>query len=109
MWCERRRRLSRYRSTRSSKGIRNDAVEGSKGWSRRLSPTAAISFGFALLWLAGVGDVLAILFGVIAIQQIHDSQGRLSGKGIALAAILIGICSLVATVVVGAALLLGNS
>ena len=74
----------------------------------RLAPLAMLSLISALLWLVGIGSLLAIICGGIAVQQINDSDGRLTGKGLAATGILIGVCSLIITVVVGGAVLLQN-
>jgi hypothetical protein len=48
------------------------------------------SFVLSLLWLFGVGSVLAVIFGHVALRQIKRSQGRQSGRGLAVAGLIIG-------------------
>jgi uncharacterized protein YqgC (DUF456 family) len=52
-----------------------------------------------LFWLYGIGAVLAVVFGFIARSQIKRSGGSQKGSGLALAGIIIGITSLVLTVI----------
>ena len=52
---------------------------------------AIASLVLSILWLAGLGSVLAVIFGFVARRQIRASGGRQGGDGIALAGLLIGI------------------
>ena len=63
---------------------------------------AVASVVLAVLWLAGAGAVLALVFGYRARGQIENSAGRQSGSGLATAGIIlgwIGIVILVAGVI----------
>jgi hypothetical protein len=42
-------------------------------------------------WIGIVGSVLGIVFGVIARRKIRESGGMLTGDGLALAGMIIGI------------------
>jgi hypothetical protein len=56
-----------------------------------------------VLWVAGIGAVLALVFGYRARTQIKNSAGRQTGSGLATAGIIlgwIGITILVAGVIV---------
>jgi uncharacterized membrane protein len=56
----------------------------------------------AVLWLAGIGAVLALVFGYRARWEIKNSAGRQTGSGLATAGIIlgwIGITILVAAVI----------
>jgi hypothetical protein len=44
----------------------------------------------AVLWLAGLGAVLALIFGYRARAQINNSAGRQTGAGLAAAGIILG-------------------
>ncbi|MET0145499.1 MAG: DUF4190 domain-containing protein [Ilumatobacteraceae bacterium] len=59
---------------------------------------AIASFVTSILWLYGIGSILAIVFGAIAIRQINASNGWSTGKGFAIAGLVIGIVSLSALV-----------
>jgi uncharacterized membrane protein len=51
---------------------------------------AVASLVCSLLWVFGVGAVLAIIFGFIARAQIKQSHDAQQGRGLALAGIIIG-------------------
>lgn len=62
---------------------------------------AALVLG--ILWLCGLGSLLALIFGIVALSQIKRSgQG---GKGMAIAGIVLGIIGLLAVVATVIALL----
>ena len=55
-----------------------------------------------MLWFAGIGAVLALVFGYRARREINNSGGRQTGSGLATAGIIlgwIGITILVAGVI----------
>lgn len=64
---------------------------------RQTSGFAVASLVLGILWLAGIGSVLAVVFGAIAIRQINQSGGRQSGKGMAVAGLVLGVVFLVLT------------
>ena len=67
---------------------------------------ASLVCSLALIWLVGVGAVLAVIFGFTARSQIRRSGGAQQGRGLALAGILIGLAELallVVLVIVGVA------
>ncbi len=53
----------------------------------------------SLFWLCGLGSLLAVIFGFVALGQIKRLGG--SGRGLAIAGIAIGFVGLIAVVVVG--------
>ncbi len=65
-------------------------------------PTArARTNGFAIaalvlgiVWLLGLGSVLAVIFGHLALTQIARSDGWEKGRGMALAGLILGYCGL---------------
>lgn len=68
----------------------------------RPSGLAIVSLLMAVLWFAGIGAVLALVFGYRARKEIRDSAGRKTGSGLATAGIVlgwIGIAILVAGVI----------
>lgn len=73
------------------------------------SPLAVASFVFGLLGtslLFCLGSIAAVVLGHIALKQIGESGGRLEGRGLALAGLVLGYVVLVATTVVGIVVLL---
>lgn len=60
----------------------------------RTSGLAVASLVLSLLWLAGFGSLLAIIFGGVAVGQIGKSSGLLTGKGMAWAGVILGILGL---------------
>jgi hypothetical protein len=51
---------------------------------------AIASVLLAVLWVAGIGAVLALVFGYRARRQIKNSAGRQTGSGLATAGIVLG-------------------
>ena len=62
------------------------------------SGLAVASFVLAIVWLCGVGSVLAIILGFIALGSIRGTAK--SGKGLAIAGIVIGFVSIAITVII---------
>ena len=60
---------------------------------------AVASLILSVLWLGGVGALLAVVFGARARRDIQRSQGRLGGEGMATAGFVIGIVGIVGAVV----------
>lgn len=65
---------------------------------------AIASLLMAVLWFAGAGAVLALVFGYRARRQIRDSAGRTTGSGLATVGIVLGWIG-VAIVVAGGILI----
>ena len=63
----------------------------------RTNGLAIASLVCSLLWMFGLGAVLAIIFGFVARSQIKRSGDGQRGKGLALAGIIIGFAGLLAT------------
>jgi hypothetical protein len=60
------------------------------------------SMVLGIVWVFGIGSILAVIFGFVARKQIKDSAGRQSGGGMALAGIIlgfVGVASLVLWIV----------
>jgi competence protein ComGC len=49
----------------------------------------------SILCLAGIGSILGLVFGIIAVRQVNGSRGRLKGGGLAVAGITLSTVSLV--------------
>jgi GYF domain 2/Domain of unknown function (DUF4190) len=60
----------------------------------RTSGLAIASLVLGLLWLCGLGSLLAVIFASVALSQIARSRGRVEGKGLAIAGLILGILGL---------------
>jgi hypothetical protein len=72
---------------------------------RETNGSAIVSVVLGVLWFAGIGSLLALVFGYRARREIKNSAGSQKGSGLATAGIIlgwIGIAILVAGVVGGA-------
>jgi hypothetical protein len=58
--------------------------------ARVTSGLAIASLILSILWLGGLGSLLAIIFGVMALWQIRQSSGKKQGAGLATAGLVIG-------------------
>ena len=58
--------------------------------SKRTSGLAVVSLLLGVLWLAGIGSVLALIFGYRARREIKNSGGSLTGSALAMAGIILG-------------------
>ena len=63
---------------------------------RGMNGFAIAALVLGILWLCAVGSVLAIVFGFVALSQIKSRQQ--SGKGLAIAGIVLGILGILATI-----------
>jgi len=64
------------------------------------APMAVASFVLGLVGCTGIGSVLAIVFGHIALSQIRQAQGKLGGKGLAIAGLVLGYLVIIPAVIV---------
>jgi uncharacterized protein DUF4190 len=60
---------------------------------------AVASLVLGILWLGGIGAVLALIFGTKAKKQIDWSNGAQGGRGIANAGVVLGIVGIVGAVI----------
>ena len=65
----------------------------------QISALAVASLVLGLLWLFGIGSLLATIFGAVASSQISRSGGTITGRGLALAGLILGILGLTIAVV----------
>ncbi len=63
------------------------------------SGLAVAALVLSIVWLGGIGSVLAVVFGILAVSQIGKSHGLKRGRGLATAGIVIGSLGLVGTVI----------
>jgi len=60
----------------------------------RTSGLAVASLVLGILFLCGIGSLLATIFGAVALSQISRSNGTLTGRGMAIAGLVLGIVGL---------------
>ncbi|HZW35038.1 MAG TPA: GYF domain-containing protein [Isosphaeraceae bacterium] len=65
--------------------------------SPRTSPLAFAGLVLGLLWLCGIGSLAAIVVSALALRQIDKARGTLSGKGLAVAGLVLGIAGVILT------------
>ena len=68
---------------------------------------AVASLVLGIIWIYWVGSILALVFGYIAKRQIDGSEGRQSGRGLAIAGIVlgwvgVGVLAIIAVIIVAA-------
>ncbi|HKC63897.1 MAG TPA: hypothetical protein VKB86_09680 [Pyrinomonadaceae bacterium] len=56
----------------------------------RVSKTLADGFMFSIVWLGGIGSLVALIKGLRALRIIQRSNGELTGKGMAWWCIIAG-------------------
>jgi Domain of unknown function (DUF4190) len=61
---------------------------------------AIASFVLSLLWVYGLGSILAIIFAIVSRKQIRNSRGTQGGDGLAIAGLIIGICGVIGTILI---------
>jgi hypothetical protein len=66
---------------------------------------AVVSLVLSLLWLAGLGSILAVIFGLVARHQLRTSKAAEEGEGIALAGVIIGAFGILGAVLTAALLI----
>jgi type II secretory pathway pseudopilin PulG len=59
---------------------------------------AIASFVLSLLWILGLGSLLAVILGISSRRQIRESRGTQGGDGLALAGLIIGFIGLIGSV-----------
>lgn len=62
-----------------------------------------------ILWLWWIGSILALVFGYVARKQIDESQGAQSGRGMAIAGIVLGWIGIAVIALLIAVLTLGQA
>lgn len=61
----------------------------------KTSGLAIASLVLSLLWIYGLGSVLAIVFAAVAKKNIRESNGWVTGNGMATAGLVLGIIGVV--------------
>jgi hypothetical protein len=72
----------------------------------KTSGLAIASLVLGIVWVYGITSILAIIFGVIAKRNIRDSNGWVTGDGMATAGLVLGIVGVVGTIAFIVALLI---
>lgn len=70
----------------------------------RTNGLAVTSLVLGILWVCGLGSILAVIFGHVAMSQINKSNGAQQGKGLAIAGLVLGylgVSSLILLIAVG--------
>ncbi len=71
---------------------------------RSTNGLAIASLVLSLLWIGGLGSLLAVVFAFVSRRQITQSRGTQGGDGLAIAGLVIGLVGLISTVLIGIAL-----
>jgi uncharacterized membrane protein len=76
--------------------------------SKRTNGLAVVSLLLGVLWFAGIGSVLALIFGYRARREIKNSGGSQTGSALAIAGIILGWAGILIPLIVlgGAAIAL---
>jgi hypothetical protein len=69
--------------------------------------TSGMAIASLVLGICGI-SLLAIIFGIVALNQIKNSNGFLTGKGMAIAGIILGSVAIVITIIVIVALVVAT-
>jgi hypothetical protein len=60
---------------------------------------AIASMVLGIVWVLGLGSVLAVIFGFVSRKQIRESGGRQTGDGMAIAGLVLGFIGIAGAVV----------
>ena len=74
----------------------------------RTSRMAVASLVLSILWFSWFGSLLAVVLGIVALRQIGDSNGRLTGRGMAIAGLVLGVAGIAFRVLYFVSSLLSN-
>jgi hypothetical protein len=70
---------------------------------------AIASLVLSIVWIAGIGSIVAIILGFISQRKTKRSTGAKGGADLAIAGIIIGVVGLIFSIVFWAAVLAGGS
>jgi hypothetical protein len=71
---------------------------GYPGVPQKTNGMAVASLILGIVWIAGIGSVLAVIFGFMSRKRIEQSQGRESGGGLSVAGIVLGFVGIVGAI-----------
>jgi uncharacterized membrane protein len=60
---------------------------------------AIASLVLGIVWIYWIGSILAIVFGHVALSQIKKSNGTQSGRGMAIAGLVLGYLAIVLSII----------
>lgn len=63
---------------------------GGSGVAPKVNGFAIASMVLGIVWIYWIGSILAVIFGHIALKQIKASNGKQSGRGMAIAGLVLG-------------------
>ena len=75
---------------------------GYQGYPPAAQTTNGLSIAslvLGIVWVFGIGAILAVIFGFVARKQINESGGRQSGSGMALAGIILGFVGIAGLII----------
>lgn len=76
--------------TRYADGYARPATMG----AAKTNALAVASLVLGIVWVYWIGSALAVIFGAVAISQIDKSRGTQSGRGLAIAGLVLGLVGL---------------
>ena len=79
------------------------------GPGRKTNGLAIASLVLSIVWLGGLGAVLAVVLGFLARGAIKKSQGAQTGEGLALVGIIIGLIGILGAALLWGALIVGGA
>lgn len=65
------------------------------GATTKINGLAIASMVLGIVWIYWIGSILAVIFGHVALRQIKQSNGSQSGRGMAIAGVVLGYVGLV--------------
>ena len=68
--------------------------------TQKTNGLAVASLVCSLLWMFGLGSLLAVVFGSISLSQIKRSNHQQRGRGLAIAGVIVGVLGLLGMVVI---------
>jgi hypothetical protein len=75
----------------------------------RTNAMAVLSLILSLIWMGGIGSILAVIFGFMAQSEIDKSNGEQTGRGLATAGIVLGFLGVSFVIVIIAVAFIGNA
>lgn len=103
VWCEAMASWRRLQEVPElAKLLAGSSAAVPAGSGNTIAPLAIASLVLGLTGmtlLPFMGSVLAIVFGHVALRQVHNSQGKLAGKGLAIAGLVLGYLVVIPSVI----------
>jgi YVTN family beta-propeller protein len=80
--------------------MRSQVSDERDGPPRPWNELAISSLFLSILWLGGIGSLVAVVFAIVALSQIRKANDRSRGAAIARAGLVLGIIGIVATLAI---------